>query len=237
MAKADAMTTANAIPPMTLAFIRLPPSVRRDCSTADDVSFVVASGCSVFDCVWSDPALRGRPKGLHYDRPAEAGRYGRSSDRGCAWPVRYSPLAAPRAATTAPTITPFHLGIVIAPVLTMTVHSPAMATLQLRPGIGRATADVYARTAMAIPATASSALTSSLRVESRNVAASNHTPRAQFIQLNVFIGKTPPILHDCMRTANDCHNNRGLLACRCIQNEPGGDVIMRAPVLALGVVG
>jgi hypothetical protein len=101
-------------------------------------------------------------------------------------------LAVPKAATSAPTITAFHRGTVIAPELTITVQRPAAATAQLRPGVGLETAEAKARTVIAIAATASSALTASLLVEISHVATSSQTPSAQFSQLSVFIGKCLP---------------------------------------------
>src|SRR5262245_13635104 len=104
--------------------------------------------------------------------------------------------------TTTPTIRAFHFGTVIPPALTITVQSPATATLQLMPGVGRVTADANARTAIAIPATASSARTKSLLVETRNAAAISHTPSAQFVQLSDFMGTHLPPFEECRRTAN-----------------------------------
>src|SRR5262245_18909119 len=89
-------------------------------------------------------------------------------------------------------MTAFHLGTVIPPELTITVQSPAAATLQLRPGDGFETAAAKASTVIAMAATASSALTSSLLVEMRNVAVSNQTPSPQFSQFSVFIGEHLP---------------------------------------------
>jgi hypothetical protein len=82
-------------------------------------------------------------------------------------------LAAPKAATSAPTITAFHRGTVIAPELTITVQRPAAATAQLTPGVGFETADAKARTVIAMAATASSALTASLLVEISSRSASH----------------------------------------------------------------
>src|SRR5215470_6108672 len=76
MAKADAVTTANAIPPMTLAFIRLSPSVRRDCSTAGDVD-----GPAKAEATYEDPR-RTADQRVSLDRPhsRHQGRDSRSDD-------------------------------------------------------------------------------------------------------------------------------------------------------------
>src|SRR5262245_18909134 len=96
-------------------------------------------------------------------------------------------------------MTAFHLGTVIPPELTFTVHRSAAATLQLRPGDGFETAAAKSSTVIAMAATASSALTSSLLVEMRNVAVSNQTPSPQFFYLGAATTEIYTLsLHDAL---------------------------------------